>query len=212
MRKRTIKIVVLSDTHGKHNQLPIPKCDLFIFGGDSNITSFDKLLEFNKWLGKIDATKKIVIAGNHDSFLEQMDYYQTCSFFTNAIYLMNNHVKVFGLKIFGSPFSKEFNKWSYMRQDNNLQMIWNLIEQKTDIILIHGPAYGWLDKNVNGENCGSITLRNTIEQIKPKYLICGHIHEDSGILKEKDITIINASALDEKYQLKFEPKMFYIEK
>ena len=212
MRKRTIKIVVLSDTHGKHNQLPIPKCDLFIFGGDSNITSFDKLLEFNKWLRKIDATKKIVIAGNHDSFLEQMDYYQTCSFFTNAIYLMNNHVKVFGLKIFGSPFSKKFNKWSYMRQDNNLQMIWNLIEQKTDIILIHGPAYGWLDKNVDGENCGSITLRNTIEHIKPKYLICGHIHEDSGILKEKDITIINASALDEKYQLKFEPKMFYIEK
>lgn len=210
--RKSIKIVCVSDSHGKHNQLQIPKCDLFIFAGDSNITSFDKLLEFNKWLGTIDAPKKIVIAGNHCSFLEQMDYYQTCSFFTNATYLASNHVKVFGLKIFGSPMSKEFRNWSFMGSENKLQMYWDLIETDTDIVITHGPAYGWLDKNVDGENCGSVSLRNKLEELKIPYHITGHIHEQSNILKTKYTTIINASVLDEKYQLKFEPKVFYIEK
>lgn len=210
--KKSIKVACVSDSHGKHNQLQIPKCDLFIFGGDANITSFDKLLEFNKWLGTIDATKKIVVAGNHDSAVEQMDYYQTCSFFTNATYLMNNHAKVFGLKIFGSPMSKEFRNWSFMANENKLQMYWDLIEPDTDIVITHGPAFDWLDKNVDGENCGSVSLRNKLEELKIPYHITAHIHEASGILKTKHTTIINASVLDEKYQLKFEPKVFCIEK
>lgn len=212
MKKKPIKICAISDTHLKHWQLAIPECDIFLFAGDAHIRDYYDLEDFNKWLGIIQAKYKIIIAGNHCSYLSRLSLKDKKLFFTNATYLENETIKIKGIKIFGSPYSKEFNRWHYMRQDSNLQMIWDLIEPKTNIVLVHGPAYGWLDQNVDGENCGSRTLRNTIEKLKIPFLVCGHLHESSNILETKHTTIINASVLDENYQVRFEPKVFYIEK
>lgn len=209
--KKSIKIICASDSHGKHNQLKIPKCDLYIHAGDANITSFDRLFEFNKWLGEINAVKKIFVAGNHDCFLEEMDYDQACSLFTNATYLINNHCKFRGIKIFGSPFSKKFNNWSFMDYDERLNFYWDLIEKDTDVVITHGPAFGWLDL-VGWQNQGSQTLRNRLEEIKPKLHITGHIHEEYGIVEKRNTTVINASALNENYKLTNEPIEFYYEK
>ncbi len=32
--KKKLKIVLASDTHGEHDKIEIPECDLFIYAGD----------------------------------------------------------------------------------------------------------------------------------------------------------------------------------
>jgi Icc-related predicted phosphoesterase len=45
-------------------------------------------------------------------------------------------------------------------------------------------------------------LLKRIEEIKPKLVVCGHVHEGYGAYKLPcGTTIVNASVLDEKYRL-----------
>lgn len=212
MKTKFLKIVCLSDSHGRHRQVQIPECDIFIFAGDASILSYAELEAFNNWLGTIKADFKIFVAGNHDGYMQQLGKKDCQLFLTNAIYLENDTVKVKGIKIFGSPYSKEFNRWNFMAEDWKLAYFWDLIEKDTDIVITHGPAYGLLDRNAYGNKCGSKTLLAKLEEINPKYHITGHIHEDSNILKTKFTTVVNASVLDENYKIAFEPKVIYFEK
>lgn len=82
---------------------------------------------------------------------------------------------------------------------------WDLIAKDTNILITHGPAYNILDKTVHGESVGCEDLLAKIEEIKPKYHICGHIHEAYGIVEKEATTFINASELDERYRIKNEP-------
>ena len=49
----------------------IPDGDVLLHCGDATIRSFKKeFVSFNEWIGALPHPKKIVIAGNHDRFLE----------------------------------------------------------------------------------------------------------------------------------------------
>ena len=207
MIKNNIKIVVASDTHGIHRKLKIPKCNIFIYCGDAGITSYQKLVDFNNWLGTLDATYIIVVAGNHDAACELYGRDDCKLFFTNAIYLENESIEIEGIKIWGSPYSMIFNNWSFMANDDYLSHIWDYIPDDTNIVITHGPAFGLLDQ-VGWQNEGSQSLRKRIDEIKPKYHISGHIHEAYGAYKREFTTQICASILDEYYQLKNEPVVF----
>lgn len=75
----------------------------------------------------------------------------------------------------------------------------------TNILISHNPVKGYVDK---GFGCSS--LLNVIKKIKPKLVVCGHIHEANGMIKGKkkdglvDTLFVNA-ALCWSYSLKFEP-------
>ena len=56
-----------------------------------------------------------------------------------------------------------------------------------------------------GEHTGCRDLLNTVKEIKPKYHVFGHIHEEYGVFKSKSVfldktTFINASILDGAYK------------
>ena len=62
------RVVVISDTHGKHSDLAIPDGDILIHAGD--FTRFGKeedAVDFNEWLGKLSHRHKIIIEGNHEA-------------------------------------------------------------------------------------------------------------------------------------------------
>ena len=94
-----------------------------------------------------------------------------------------------------------------MGNEERLAQIYQHIPENTDIVISHGPAFGILDV-VGWKNQGSQALRYRIDEIKPKYLISGHIHEDRGFLQKEFTTYINASILDERYQFVHEPILF----
>lgn len=67
-----------------------------------------------------------------------------------------------------------------------------LLDEKS-VLVSHVPPYGAQDKAFIGMHGGSKELRELVDKFKPKLVLCGHIHEDPGITKIGDTTIVNCS-------------------
>ncbi|HUA15718.1 MAG TPA: metallophosphoesterase [Verrucomicrobiae bacterium] len=67
-----MKIVLISDTHGLHNSIPIPNGDVLIHAGDLSPSGTDReISDAARWLGSLPHRHKIAIAGNHDWLFER---------------------------------------------------------------------------------------------------------------------------------------------
>ena len=202
-----MKFVAISDTHGKHQKLSLPEGDVLIHAGDfSSMGKEYEIKDFLDWFSKTDFTYKILIAGNHDFFFEKISHNPAFleEFIpSNVIYLNDSEVEIEKVKIWGSPIQPWFYNWAFNRyRGEDIRRHWNKIPADTDILITHGPVFGILDKTTRNESVGCEDLLQKVEEIKPKYHICGHIHEAYGYIKQGDTTFINASVLDENYILK----------
>lgn len=208
-----MKAVAISDTHGKHDGLQLPKGDLLIHAGDvSNIGKEQGVRDFLKWFADLDFKYKIFIAGNHDYFFERFpETYVKEIIPDNLIYLNDSGTEIEGIKIWGSPIQPWFHNWAFNRwRDAAIDKHWQLIPDDIDILITHGPAHGILDKTSRGELVGCEDLLKKIKKVKPKFHIAGHIHEAYGIEQHDATTFINASVLNLKYELVNEPIVFEI--
>ena len=199
-----MQITCFSDPHGTYPRLK--GGDLLIVAGD--LTAKDNITEhsdFLAWLHKQSYTKKVLVAGNHDTFLEKNpDFYSK----TDIDYLCNCGIEFEGVKIWGTPNSKWFKGVNpcckaFMENEEDLEDIYREMP-KADILVSHGPMWGMLDQNEYGENCGSLSLRAAVDFIKPKFFIFGHIHEHGEEIQAyyngKDKTVcINCSIMNEHY-------------
>jgi hypothetical protein len=112
------------------------------------------------------------------------------------------------VKIYGSPWQPEFHSWAFnLPKDGwELEQAWEEIPEDTDILVTHGPAFGYLDTIMGQyDNLGCELLTKRIKTIKPKIHVCGHIHSGYGYVFDGDTHFINASVLDEKYQYTQKP-------
>ena len=102
-----MRIVCFSDTHGYHEKVEIPDGDILIHAGDfSRRGSTSEQEAFDVYLGGLPHTHKIVIAGNHDWSLEDVDDPE--SRFHNAAYLQDSSITIDGVKFYGAPWQPEF--------------------------------------------------------------------------------------------------------
>jgi Icc-related predicted phosphoesterase len=215
-----VKIVAISDTHGKHQNLVLPEGDILIHAGDvSSMGKESEIKDFFNWFSKTDFTYKILIAGNHDFYFEKISHNTKALeelIPANVIYLNDSGVEIENLKgttfrIWGSPIQPWFYNWAFNRyRGEDIKRHWDKIPQNIDILITHGPAYGILDKTTRNENVGCEDLLEKIKEVKPKFHICGHIHEAYGGIKQSDTEFINASVLDENYNLRNQPVVFEI--
>ena len=67
------------------------------------------------------------------------------------------------------------------------------IFDKTSILVTHTPPFKLQDKIFIGSHGGSKELRTFIDSSKPRLVLCGHIHEDPGMTKLLNTTIVNCS-------------------
>lgn len=203
-----MKIVFISDTHNLHQNLKLPKGDLLIHNGDcSKKGTKAEITAFLKWFSQQEHPHKVMIAGNHDFYLEELldkDLQELIP--SNIHYLNNQLLELQGLRIWGSPVTPIPNKrWAFNRlRGEDIQEIWDLIPQKLDILITHGPAYGILDTILDGRQVGCQNLRDSIFQKKPKLVCFGHIHEARGLETHQNIQFVNASSVD-RYQTKVHP-------
>ena len=196
-----MKCVVISDTHGMHRKIDIPDGDVLIHGGDIlGRGSLQELREFNDWLGELPHAYKLIIAGNHDWCFER-DEKASRELLTNGIYLQDESFEIEGVKFYGSPWQPWFLDWAFnLPRGEAIKNKWDLIPQGIDVLITHGPCYGILDKTSSGENVGCEELLKSLERIKPKFHLCGHIHEGYGIIKKDGCTFINASINTHQYR------------
>ena len=182
-----MKIFHFGDTHGNHRDLQVPEdIDIAIFSGDAGTYRDPSMNEpivrdFIDWFSELNIKYKVMIAGNHDSSIEQRMFGERYFKERGIIYLENNDVTIEGIKIWGSPYTPTFGNWCFMKSRHKIHKIWDEIPEDTDILVTHGPPKGVLDltENYDGslEMCGCANLfRQVYQRIKPKYHLFGHIH------------------------------------
>jgi len=207
-----MKIVAISDIHGF---LPdIPPCDIFLLGGDvcpldNHSVSHQKKWtkkDFKSWLEHIPAKHICWIAGNHD-FYFQGSKHVIHTMAPHIHYLQDQSIDIDGIKIFGTPWTPVFGGWAFMKHDIDLYSNFSKIPEGTDIILSHGPAYGYCDTIMQWNDItplGSRTLLTEIKRVNPKYVISGHIHSADHNWQiinnlNQNTKFICVSYVDEKY-------------
>jgi Icc-related predicted phosphoesterase len=123
-------------------------------------------------------------------------------------YLNDSGATIEGVKFWGSPVQPEFFGWAFNRRRGDaIQKHWDLIPKDIQVLVTHGPAYGFVDECPNykmpwvNEKVGCSNLLQTIQKLPNlKAHVCGHIHAAYGYAySPEDVLHINASICNEQY-------------
>ena len=198
-----MKVTVISDTHGLHRDLKLTPGDMLIHCGDFSHTP-QSVFSFVKWFGEQPFEHKILIAGNHDTYVETVGYRQMFDYCKSykITYLQDTSITINGIKFYGAPWTPMFMNWAFMKDDDMLDRYWDMIPSDTDVLITHGPAYEIADEVLEvysttiTRNVGSKTLLDKIQTLDIKYHLFGHIHECYGISDNLKYKAINASNFD----------------
>lgn len=199
--------------------------NILIHAGDcSNVGKEFEVKEFVYWFQNIKGfDTKIFIAGNHDFAFERRlephhkgDYDWLYHLIneenlsqSDCVYLEDNEFTIIEspefsrpIKFYGSPWQPEFFNWAFNlpRQGDQLRSKWDLIPYDTDILITHGPPFGYLDITPTNQRVGCELLAHRVESLKPLIHVFGHIHQSYGIMERNGVTYINASTCSEGYK------------
>lgn len=194
MKRKKIKVWHISDTHGEHELLKVPKdIDAVIHSGDfSNYYDVYKnepeTFKFLEWFSSLKIKYKILIAGNHDAFAcKRTQHFKNFCKMYDIIYLENDYTYIEGLKVWGSPYTPTFGTWHFMKDRSKLNEVWKHIPEDVDVLVVHGPPKGILDASYRfdgkTDKCGCLSLqKHILNRIKPKFVLFGHIHNNEDII------------------------------
>lgn len=226
-----MKIVAISDTHGKHRELTpadIPDGDILIHCGD--ITKHGRINEvedFLNWFSKMPHENKIFIAGNHDFCMKnasthsnyipdkrkhkQLQKIITKHWYEDNIqYLHNSGKTINGVSFFGSPYSDTLPRWAFNSDKEENQGVWKNILDFTEVLITHGPPYNENDYAPGYGHIGSKKLKQKRDSLDNlKYHVYGHVHGEHGKAEGNPYSL-NASLLDDDYEYAYNPVVFNV--
>jgi hypothetical protein len=177
-----IRLVCVSDTH--NHLLPsssIPPGDVFIHAGDltRSGTISELRLTFD-WIRSLPHAYKIVIAGNHDTALAEPDEPDQIDL-SGLTYLCDEATELTirdrTVRVFGSPRTPRYGNFAFRYPRASGAEHWERVPTGTDILVTHGPPKGHCDQN--GLGCEGLLA--ALWRVRPKQLVCGHIHAGRGM-------------------------------
>jgi len=227
-----MRIWHISDTHGHHKQLSVPKdIDVVIHSGDATnyldpYRNESEMRNFLTWMHNLKIPNKVFVAGNHDTSIEKTLVHPEDIKNLGIKYLFMDSVEIMGFKIWGSPFVPRYGPWAFMKpRSEMMRKVWDFMDYDADIVVTHTPPMGILDvtdsyiQTVNGvsesrvkilESVGCKSLRKKIFDVEPMLHCFGHIHGsrdvyNSGtkIISEKKTIFSNASCCVDKKKDRF---------
>jgi hypothetical protein len=200
------RICAFSDTHTYHRELSIPACDLLVFAGDCMGSGYKRaeLTDFLAWFAAMPARYKVMVAGNHDRFIEDHapEFRQLLERdYPGLIYLEDEGVELEGIKLWGTPHTQEFHHWAFNRSPAQKSVLFNQIPDDTEILITHGPAKGILDSVKEGIYLGEQELAAVIAERLPalRFHFFGHIHAGYGRVQRGRYTAFNCATCTEAY-------------
>lgn len=232
---KEVKVAAVSDLHGNLS-FKVPQCDILAIAGDicpvreSHHPAHQRhWLEhkFYPWCEKrlVSGVGHIVFTpGNHDFVFEAK---QDPELPPNVTCLIDRAAEIQGVKFYGTPWSLEFHNWAFGLNEYRLAAKYKCIPEGLDVLISHGPAYGLCDTIMNPVwtgspemPLGSRALRAAIERVKPRRVLCGHIHTGDHdpvfaipwACSKQGVEVVNVSLLDESYALAYKPFEFTVVK
>jgi predicted phosphohydrolase len=211
-----VRFVCISDTHTRHWSLSVPPGDVLLLCGDLTISDkgpyladINRLRDLNRWLGTLPHQHKLVIAGNHDRAIQEMGQEAAKQLFTNATYLENEEITVFGIRIYASPISCGGSRNHAFQYDSaEIKEFVSRIPEGIDILMTHGPP-----ARFGPGYWGCPILRARVGTVCPRYHVFGHDHDTYGVYPAEDsptIFINAALAVSFIYNLSRFPIVFDI--
>jgi Icc-related predicted phosphoesterase len=217
-----VLILALADQHGL---LPeIEPCDVVVIAGDICPLEDDTPeyqahwlnVTFRAWLEQLPAKHVVGIAGNHDFvFLEPPEVCRDLPW----TYLRDSGTEVAGLRFYGTPWIPTLGGWAFEAdEETELGHVFSLIPENLDVLICHGPPYGFGDRALllgghgpdSFEHAGSRALLKAIDRARPRLVVFGHIHEDHGQWERGSITLANVAVLNERYEPSRPPTHFHL--
>ncbi|KAL9085255.1 MAG: hypothetical protein Q9165_007689 [Trypethelium subeluteriae] len=227
-KTRVVCISDTHNSSPKDGGWKLPKGDVLIHAGDfTNQGTFSEIQKTVKWIEDADFEAKIVIAGNHELTLDRRFYAQNGHNFHNqepqdaaacealltnspSITYLNHassHIRLTSssgpqtqFSVFGSPHVPSRGHWAFGYDSvADALRLWGDIPQETDIVVAHTPPKGLCDNSPKwGPSAGCAELRNTIERVRPRLVVCGHVHEGRGAMRLKWSRIFDGGVMQQE--------------
>ena len=201
-------IAHVSDTHGYLNDIA-GDFDVIVHSGDflPNLTRGIRSIETayqKRWVEDNAAALHrwvrhrplLLTHGNHD-FIDAVPVLQSIG--VEAYGLDDHKFEFQGVTYYGFPHVPQFcSEWNYECPPAELEARVNAIDlEGVDVLVAHCPIYGVLDRNSDGERCGSKPMRKFLQDspYTPKLYLNGHIHEQGGRMMfwSRGIRVSNAA-------------------
>lgn len=164
-----MKLVCISDTHGKHDQVEVPDGDVLIHAGDW--THFGQgWEEFAEWFYQLPHNDKIIIRGNHENKGIPPEATGYMDGYFHYLSVGKEHVEIDGVT-FATP-----------KEASNVD---------PDVVISHVPPAGVL----GGSGPGASSLRDDLKFINYDLHICGHIHKGYGRTTQGETEFVNCSVV-----------------
>ena len=120
----------------------------------------------------------VVVPGNNESDQELRDAAHAGTTVLHGQFEEIAGVRVFGIGC-GVPLTP-WTEWSFdLTEDAARSLLANCPE--VDILITHSPPKGAVDRSSGGLSLGSLAVREAIERVKPRLVLCGHVHECWGV-------------------------------
>ena len=184
-----------------------------------------EIYDFNEWIGKLPHKYKIIIGGNHEILFNWFTIYEIQKVFTNAIYLQDSEINIYGINFYGIPWTNSRNMAFSLSNDKESKYVFKNIPNNTNILITHSPPLNIFDlasrgsKNIQNKICnicnekhdgyghwGSKELldivccsndnsKNKNSQNNIVAHLFGHVHDSIGWTVQNNVLFIN-SAMD----------------
>ena len=209
-----MKLVPLSDLHGylpKPEQ--VPECDIVTISGDFVPLEYQNddcksiawfCLEFVPWTDKLSCKKVVLVAGNHDFFMEHImlgpvreDGSRKCRTASEVlskllpdhhkgqhkiVYLRDNSWEYQGKKFYGTPWTTGLPGWAFACTEIEFAEHIQQMPKRLDVLLTHmppkiGDVGTVLQRGHNYlRNFSSQVLTDAMQERNIKHTFCGHVH------------------------------------
>jgi len=181
----------MSDIHSrfeKFDPAKLPAADVIVIAGDITELGCRRPWEIERatwWMQQLGLSTPVLwIPGNHDFGLHPLSFPWTGA---KSIDQMASRPREGWPSFYGVNMSPCYNMpqiasmWRDMTTRPEVeQAAFERIPLGTDVIVSHCPPFGVLDMAADGSHIGSQALLDKIHEIKPKLVICGHVHEAAG--------------------------------
>ena len=172
MEEKKLKIVAISDIHGLLPELP--ECDVVCCAGDISPLEYQKdqtqmlgwfYLVFLPWVESLPCKKFIIVAGNHDFFLQNIhrrlidesDGYRRYTWrsasdvmkkllpgnlrgkYNKLVYLCDSSYEYEGHRFYGTPWIGDLSNWAFYQDNDTLMEKYKNIPKQCDVIITHMP-------------------------------------------------------------------------
>jgi Icc-related predicted phosphoesterase len=176
-------------------------------------SAFDVLIgagDFGNVRSKLDVCMKVLrriskpcvlVAGNNESTNELE---RACHGWEHAHVLHGTGAVMEGVPFFGIgggvPVTP-FGSWSYDFTEDQATDLLRACPR--DCVLIsHSPPKGVADVSSNGRSLGSTAVSEAIVRVRPKLVVCGHIHASAGKCERlENVPVVNAGPVGVEWEL-----------